>query len=51
MPIRWISETDARKFLAGGTEGRLATRDSAGQPYITGCTYSGRGSSGDSDCS
>jgi len=35
MPIRWMSENDARKFLASQTEGRLATCDAAGQPYIT----------------
>jgi len=35
MPIRWMSNEDARAFLAEQTEGRLATCDSAGQPFIT----------------
>ena len=35
MPVRWMSEEDARAFLGAGTEGRLATCDQAGQPYIT----------------
>ena len=35
MPIRWMSENDAREFLATQAEGRLATCDTAGQPYIT----------------
>lgn len=39
MPIRWMSEEDARAFLAAGTEGRLATCDTAGQPYITPLNY------------
>jgi len=39
MPIRWMSEEDARAFLRGGREGRLATCDSAGQPYITPLNY------------
>ena len=39
MPIRWMNETDARDFLAAGTEGRLATCDRAGQPYITPLNY------------
>jgi hypothetical protein len=39
MPIRWMSEQDARTFLAAGTEGRLATCDHAGQPYITPLNY------------
>lgn len=39
MPIRWMSEEDARAFLAAGTEGRLATCDRAGQPYITPLNY------------
>ena len=39
MPIRWMSENDAHAFLAAQTEGRLATCDSAGQPYITPLNY------------
>ena len=39
MPIRWMSETDARAFLAAQTEGRLATCGQAGQPYITPLNY------------
>jgi len=39
MPIRWMNESDARAFLAAGTEGRLATCDRAGQPYITPVNY------------
>jgi nitroimidazol reductase NimA-like FMN-containing flavoprotein (pyridoxamine 5'-phosphate oxidase superfamily) len=39
MPIRWMSEEDACALLAAGTEGRLATCDSAGQPYITPLNY------------
>jgi nitroimidazol reductase NimA-like FMN-containing flavoprotein (pyridoxamine 5'-phosphate oxidase superfamily) len=39
MSIRWMSEEDARAFLASGTEGRLATADKAGQPYITPLNY------------
>jgi hypothetical protein len=39
MPIRWMREEDAREFLAAGTEGRLATCDRAGQPYITPLNY------------
>jgi nitroimidazol reductase NimA-like FMN-containing flavoprotein (pyridoxamine 5'-phosphate oxidase superfamily) len=39
MPIRWMSETDARAFLATQTEGRLATCGQAGQPYITPLNY------------
>ena len=35
MPIRWMSEDAAREFLRMGTEGRLATCDATGQPYIT----------------
>jgi hypothetical protein len=34
-----MSENDAREFLAGQTEGRLATCDAAGQPYITPLNY------------
>ncbi|MGA2675050.1 MAG: pyridoxamine 5'-phosphate oxidase family protein [Terracidiphilus sp.] len=39
MPVRWMSEEDARAFLRAGTEGRLATCDQAGQPYITPLNY------------
>lgn len=39
MPVRWMNEEDARVFLAAGTEGRLATCDRAGQPYITPLNY------------
>ena len=39
MPIRWMSEEDAREFLRMGREGRLATCDKAGQPYITPLNY------------
>ncbi|HEY1210972.1 MAG TPA: pyridoxamine 5'-phosphate oxidase family protein [Terracidiphilus sp.] len=39
MPIRWMSEDEAREFLAAQTEGRMATCDSAGQPYITPLNY------------
>jgi len=35
MPVLWMSENDAREFLATQAEGRLATCDAAGQPYIT----------------
>jgi nitroimidazol reductase NimA-like FMN-containing flavoprotein (pyridoxamine 5'-phosphate oxidase superfamily) len=39
MPVRWMSEIDAREFLAAQAEGRLATCDAAGQPYITPLNY------------
>jgi nitroimidazol reductase NimA-like FMN-containing flavoprotein (pyridoxamine 5'-phosphate oxidase superfamily) len=39
MPIRWMNEDDARAFLGGQTEGRLATCDHSGQPYITPLNY------------
>lgn len=39
MPIRWMTEEDARAFLAAGTEGRLATCNKTGQPYITPLNY------------
>lgn len=35
MPVRWMSEIDAREFLGGQAEGRLATCSEAGEPYIT----------------
>jgi nitroimidazol reductase NimA-like FMN-containing flavoprotein (pyridoxamine 5'-phosphate oxidase superfamily) len=39
LPVRWMSEEDARAFLAAVTEGHLATCDRAGQPYITPLNY------------
>jgi hypothetical protein len=39
MPVLWMTESDARDFLAAQTEGRLATCDVAGQPYITPLNY------------
>ena len=39
MPIRWMNEEDAREFLTTETEGRLATCDRGGQPYITPINY------------
>jgi nitroimidazol reductase NimA-like FMN-containing flavoprotein (pyridoxamine 5'-phosphate oxidase superfamily) len=39
MPIRWMTESDAREFLATQAEGRLATSEAAGQPYITPLNY------------
>jgi hypothetical protein len=39
MPIRWMSQEEACSFLAGKTEGRMATCDAAGQPYITPINY------------
>lgn len=39
MPIRWMSEEEAYRFLGERTEGRLATCDEAGQPYITPLNY------------
>lgn len=35
MPIRWMTEKSAYEFLARQTEGRLATSNRAGEPYIT----------------
>lgn len=35
MPVRWIDDKDAFDFLAAQPEGRLATCDRAGQPFIT----------------
>jgi nitroimidazol reductase NimA-like FMN-containing flavoprotein (pyridoxamine 5'-phosphate oxidase superfamily) len=43
MSIRWRTEDDARAFLAAEAEGRLATCDRAGQPYITPLNYAFRG--------
>jgi hypothetical protein len=39
MPVLWMSENDAREFLATQAEGRLATCDAAGHPYITPLNY------------
>jgi uncharacterized protein len=39
MPIRWMSPSEACEFLAERTEGRLATCDAAGHPYITPLNY------------
>jgi nitroimidazol reductase NimA-like FMN-containing flavoprotein (pyridoxamine 5'-phosphate oxidase superfamily) len=39
MPIRWMAEEDAYRFLAERTEGRLATCNGTGQPYITPLNY------------
>jgi hypothetical protein len=39
MPIEWMSEDEARAFLAGRIEGRLATCNQAGEPYITPLNY------------
>jgi hypothetical protein len=39
MPVRWMSEKDATEFLASQTEGRLASCNAAGEPYITPLNY------------
>jgi uncharacterized protein len=39
MAVRWMSAAEAHKFLASGTEGRLATCNADGQPYITPVNY------------
>ena len=39
MAVRWMSAAEAREFLAAGTEGRLATSNTGGQPYITPVNY------------
>jgi hypothetical protein len=39
----WMDESAARRFLAESTEGRLATCDAAGQPYITPLNYVAHG--------
>jgi nitroimidazol reductase NimA-like FMN-containing flavoprotein (pyridoxamine 5'-phosphate oxidase superfamily) len=39
MPVLWMSENKARDFLATRADGRLATCDAAGQPYITPLNY------------
>lgn len=39
MPKKWLSEKEAAEYLAARTEGRLATCDADGQPYITPLNY------------
>jgi hypothetical protein len=39
MPIRWMSEERSYEFLAAHREGRLATCNQAGEPYITPLNY------------
>ncbi len=39
MPKKWLSEEEAITYLSSRTEGRLATCDAAGQPYITPLNY------------
>jgi nitroimidazol reductase NimA-like FMN-containing flavoprotein (pyridoxamine 5'-phosphate oxidase superfamily) len=39
MPILWMTESDACEFLATQAEGRLATCDASGQPFITPINY------------
>ena len=39
MPKKWLTETEAREYLAARNEGRLATVDPDGQPYITPLNY------------
>ena len=39
MAVRWMSAAEAREFLAAGTEGRMATSNAGGQPYITPVNY------------
>ena len=39
MAVRWMNTAEARDFIAAGTEGRLATCNAAGQPYITPVNY------------
>lgn len=39
MPIRWMSEEESYEFLAARSEGRLATCNQAGEPYITPLNY------------
>lgn len=39
MPKKWLSENEAVAYLTARTEGRLATCDAAGQPYITPLNY------------
>jgi nitroimidazol reductase NimA-like FMN-containing flavoprotein (pyridoxamine 5'-phosphate oxidase superfamily) len=39
VPKKWLSEDEAIAYLSSRTEGRLATCDAAGQPYITPLNY------------
>jgi uncharacterized protein len=39
MPKKWLTDTEAREYLAARNEGRLATVDPDGQPYITPLNY------------
>ena len=39
MPKKWLTEAEAREYLAANNEGRLATTGSDGQPYITPLNY------------
>ncbi|MDT8900492.1 pyridoxamine 5'-phosphate oxidase family protein [Anaeroselena agilis] len=39
MPKKWLTESEAFGYLAARTEGRLATCDADGQPYITPLNY------------
>lgn len=39
MPKKWLSDSEAMEYLAGQREGRLATTDQNGQPYITPLNY------------
>lgn len=39
MPVKWLGESEAFAYLAAGTEGRLATVDADGQPYIVPLNY------------
>lgn len=39
MALRWMTEKNAYEFLAQHTEGRLATCNRVGEPYITPLNY------------
>ncbi|MDR3560425.1 MAG: pyridoxamine 5'-phosphate oxidase family protein [Negativicutes bacterium] len=39
MPKKWLTDAEAREYLAARIEGRLATVDPDGQPYITPLNY------------
>ncbi len=39
MPKKWLTDAEAREYLAAKSEGRLATVDPDGQPYITPLNY------------
>lgn len=39
MPAKWLTESEAFQYLAARTEGRLATSDADGQPYIVPLNY------------